>query len=117
MCSPSPHGIGLKVLPATPGEAGGEARVRLVRQLKMSAVDRLAADPRVEDLPDNMRQVEKALDEGDLNCADQILEAALGTILQGPGHDKRAARGVFLPVALWVWCGILAVLLVLSLLL
>ena len=117
MCSGTPDGIGLKVLPPTPGGAHGDAQVNLIRQLKMSTVDRLAADPRVENLPDSMRQVEKALDEGDLSCADHLLEAALGTMLQGPGHDKRAVGGGFLPAALWVWCGILAVLLVLSLLL
>ena len=114
-CPANPHGIGLKVLPPTPGAALGEAQTKLIRQRKMSTVDRLAEDPRVENLPDNMREVEQALDQGDLDSADRILEAALGTVLQGPGHDKRAAAGGFLSVALWVWCGILAVLLILSL--
>lgn len=77
----------------------------------MSTVDRLLADPRVEKLPVTMRAAEQALDEGDLAGADRILDLALGTVLQGPGHDKRAAGWGFLPVVLWTWCGILTVLL------
>ena len=114
ICAEKPHGIGLKVLPTTPGEALGASQVKLVRRLKMSTVDRLAADPRVEKLPETLGEVEQALAAGDLAGADRILDAALGTVLQGPGHEKRTPGWGFLPLVLWIWCGILAVLLALS---
>lgn len=118
VCGARPHGIELKVLPASSGQSVGSATVKLVRQLKMPTVDHLVSDPCVEKLPEAMEEVEQAVEEGDLASADRLLDSALGAVLAGPGHDKRASGWSFvtlgLPLVLWLWCGILVVLLVLS---
>ncbi len=115
-CLARPHGIELKVLPPSPGVATEAAEVRLVRQLKMPTVDHLVTEPSTETLPETMREVEQAVAEGDLSAADEMLESALATVLEGPGHQRRRPRFGFLPLVLWLWCGVLIILLALSLL-
>jgi hypothetical protein len=102
------------VLPALAGGLTEVAETKLVRQLKIPTADRLASDPGVDRLPGVMEQAEQALDQDDLLVADQMLDAALAVVLMGPGHQKRASYWGLLPVVLWLWCGVLAVLLAFS---
>ena len=114
VCSARSHGTELKVLPALAGGLSEAAEIKLVRQLKIATADRLASDPGVDRLPGVMKQAEQALDQDDLVAADQMLDAALAVVLMGPGHQRRASYWGLLPVVLWLWCGVLAVLLAFS---
>ena len=120
-CAPSSGSSGLRVLPGgATSELTDSPQVRLVRQLKMSTTRRhRPVDPAemAEDLPAAMRSVETAVVCGDLKAADELLDSTLGSVLAGPGHGKSAVARAFLPRLLWIFCGILGLLFLWSLLL
>ncbi|MCB9869500.1 MAG: hypothetical protein H6837_06565 [Planctomycetes bacterium] len=118
-CGSATPGIELKVLPRLDrGEFGGAPpEVRLVRELKVPTVEDLLADSDLDTLPGAMRAVEDAIDAGELQEADRRLDAALGSILSGPGYRPDADPWGVVPLVLWVWAVILVLLFLLSLLL
>ena len=93
------------MLPQLPGEPGLDVPpVHLVRELKLPAMHRLVTDPGrvVEGLPDEMASMEADLASGDYEAAEQRIDAALGAVLAGPGHEKRSLRRACARRALWI---------------
>lgn len=119
-CASRPGGSGsgadLKVLKGDLS-AGPRAQgdVRLVRQVKIPTVDALAAESlAVNRLPGKVDAMVAALDRGDLQAADRLMDEAMGSLLEGPGYQRKRFRRRLLAVVLWVWCGILVLLGVLA---
>lgn len=73
------------------GARVGQGEVRLVREFKGPRVDEmLAAAPEVVDrLPGVVRTMHEAVLEGDLEVAEARLDEAVGSLLTGPGSERR----------------------------
>ena len=108
-CGASAGGVVLTVLTGDAGPASAPAEVPIVRELKLPTLDHLDLDAVGwgDDLPRSVQAAEAALEEGDLAAADELLDRALGCVIAGPGHERRAPRYNLVAVALWVWCAVL----------
>ena len=108
-CRPQPDGIELKVLQGELAKAAAEphADVRLVRQVKMPTVERLTGEGEaLKRLPGQVDAMEEAVDTGDLEATNRLMDEAMGSLLRGPGYTRQPIRWR-LAVVLWTVCGIL----------
>lgn len=89
--------------PALRGLEPQPAQVRLVREYKGPTVEAVldAADGTVDRLPVRLRQMLDAVQRERLGEADEILDQALGTVHQGPGHRRRRRAPVWVQAGLF----------------
>ena len=118
-CGAMTRSPALKALPPLDEGFDNPPRVKLVRELKMPSIDHLVdgADAQALYLEDALLSVEDAIGEGDLPVADRLLDGALGDARSGLVVAERRWRDNLIPFLLWVWCGILVLFFVASLLL
>lgn len=113
MCGHRLRTAELRILPGGgPGGSGGPPPVRLLREFKGPTVRRLseASAQAIDRLPGQLRSVARALRSGDLAAAEERLERALGSLVEGPGHrPARLLQPPLLAFLLWLWLASLVV--------
>ena len=104
MCGYRAGAAELRVLPGHGKVDAGGFEVRLVREFKGDTVRGLlhASQDVLDRLPGRLRSMVRSLRAGDLDAADARLEAAVGSLVPGPGHRRRRLAPS-LTLALWLW--------------
>ena len=106
-----PRPVGLRAVPAVPdpGPPSPPPAVYLRRELKLPTVSHLLRDDdAVRRLPGQARSALRHLQHGDLAAAERVLPGEFGSVLQGPGGERRARRrlarrvAVLLLVLAWI---------------
>lgn len=75
-----------------------------MREFKGATVRRLldSSHAALDRLPGQLRSMARALRAGNLHEADARLEAAVGSLVPGPGHSRRRLAPSF-TLLLWLW--------------